>query len=139
MESYQFTYDEKTYILSQENCSGLINDETDPVKGIGIKEILDLLKGQEEVDFDIAYYGEPCSNCLAGKAEKLKYFPFLEYHFYLFTKAGEYVTSSISKDYEGTSFDKLLKEKKVDNSYIANIILCTNCGDYTIEIEQCEV
>ncbi|AOT70724.1 DUF3785 family protein [Geosporobacter ferrireducens] len=139
MEKYQFIFNEKIYTLSQENCSEWINDEIHPVKGIEIVDILELLSQHEEVDFDITYYGEPCPDCLANKTEKAKHFPFLEYHFYLFAKNGEYIMSSISPAYKDTSFDKLLKKEKADNSYIASIILCMNCGSYSIEIEQCEI
>ncbi len=34
---------------------------------------------------------------------KEKFFPFLEYHFYIFSRDGEYVISNISIDYKGLS------------------------------------
>jgi len=137
--NYRFTYNEKMYELTEDKCSYLINDEEYPVAGINISGILELLNQGEQIDFDLKYYGQPCQNCLAGKEEKAKYYKFLEYHFYIFTKKGEYVISSISKEYADTSFNRLQKEGKIDNSFIVSVIVCINCGEYSIEIEQCDV
>lgn len=139
MKSYKFTYNNKEFELTTENCSYVMNDEQDPIDGLELDNILEMLAQQVTVDFDMEYYEEPCQNCFDGKAENNKAFKFLEYHFYIFTKKGKYVISSISKEYEDTSFNKLLKKGLVDNSYIASIIVCAACGDYSIEIEQCEV
>ena len=106
MSEYKFNYDEKQYILNEDNCSGLLNDEEKPVKNINLSNIIELLK-QNDNDFDVEYYQEACPECLAGVKEKEKFFPFLEYHFYIYTKNQEYVISDISKDYEGLSFNKL--------------------------------
>ena len=139
MKSFKFTYNNKEYELTAENCSYVMYDEELPIEGLELDNILEMLGRQEIVDFDMEYYEEPCQNCFAGKEENNKFFKFLEYHFYIFTKKGRYVISSISKEYADTSFNKLLKEKLVDNSYIASVIVCAACGTYTIEIEQCDV
>lgn len=139
MSSYQFTYNEKTYALGKDNCSYLMNDEEHPVAGIEIDDILELLNQGEGADFDLKYYGQPCQNCHGGKEEKAKFFKFLEDHFYIFTKNGAYVMSSLSKEFTNTSVTKLLKEGKIDNSFIVSIIVCINCEEYSIEIEQCDV
>ncbi|MFT9493561.1 DUF3785 family protein [Anaerosolibacter sp.] len=139
MESYRFIFDGKEYELGIDPNGELINDEEHPVSGIEISDVLALLNQGKEVQFDIAHYDQPCPNCLAGKAEKEKYFKFLEYHFYIYTKNGQYVTSNISKDTEDISFNKLLKKGKVDNSYIVSVVVCVSCGDYSIEIEQCDI
>ena len=138
MSEYKFNYDEKQYILNEDNCSGLLNDEEKPVKNINLSYIIELLK-QNDNDFDVEYYQEACPECLAGVKEKEKFFPFLEYHFYIYTKNQEYVISDISKDYEGLSFNKLSRSNKVDDSYIVSIIICKNCGDYIVQIENCIV
>ena len=101
MTEYKFTYEDIEYILNEKNCSELINVEEKPVKGITVENILSMLKESESTDFDIEYYQEACPECLAGVKEKQKFFGFLEYHFYIFTKKGEYVISDISKEYEG--------------------------------------
>jgi len=139
MKSFKFTYGDKQYELTDNNCSYILNDEEQPVEGIELAKILEMLEQHEDVYFDVEYYDEPCQNCLAGKGSKNKHFKFLEYHFYIFSKKGRYVVSSISKDYADTSFNKLLKQRLVDNSYIASLIVCVECGEYSIEIEQCEV
>ncbi|MGL5749589.1 MAG: DUF3785 family protein, partial [Paraclostridium sp.] len=71
--------------------------------------------------------------------EKQKFFGFLEYHFYIFTKGGNYVISDIDKSYEGQSFNKLTRANKVDDSYIVSIIMCEACSDYIVQIENCEI
>ncbi|KUO75284.1 MAG: hypothetical protein APF77_22495 [Clostridia bacterium BRH_c25] len=139
MKKYSFVYNNKEYELGEDNCSYVINDEEHPVAGIEGPDIIELLCGQETVDFGIEYYDTPCQNCLAGKKEKSKYFKFLEYHFFIFTKEGRYVISNISKEYEDTSFNRLVKKGIVDNSYVASVAVCVECGDYSIEIEQCDV
>ncbi|GAA3640404.1 DUF3785 domain-containing protein [Asaccharospora irregularis] len=139
MSVYKFNYNGKEYILSQESCSGLVNDDEKPVKGIEISDVIDLLNSSDKVDFDIEYYQEACPECLAGVKEKQKFFGFLEYHFYIFTKNGEYVISDISSDYQGLSFNKLSRQNKVDDSYIVSIIVCESCQDYTVQIENCIV
>ena len=139
MREYKFTYEDIEYVLNEKNCSELINDEEKPVKGITVENILSMLKESESTDFDIEYYQEACPECLAGVKEKQKFFGFLEYHFYIFTKKGEYVISDISKEYEGLSFNKLSRQGKVDDSYIVSIIICEKCQDYIIQIENCLV
>lgn len=139
MSSYKFEYEDKVYLLDESNCSGFINDEENPVKGIELKDILNLLSDCDEVDFDLEYYQEACPECLKGVKEKEKFFAFLEYHFYIFTKNGEYVISDIKSLGQGLSFNKLSRQNKVDDSYIVSTIVCKNCGDYIIQIENCIV
>ncbi|MHB1392239.1 MAG: DUF3785 family protein [Clostridia bacterium] len=139
MKKYNFVYDNKEYELGEDNCSYVINDEEHPVAGIEKLDVLELLCQQETVDFELAYYDHPCQNCLAGKKEKDKFFKFLEYHFFIFTKKDRYVISSISKEYENSSFTKLLKQGIADNSYVVSVAVCVECGEYSIDIEQCDV
>ena len=117
MSLYKFIYDDKEYLLKEENCSALINDEENPVQGVSISKIIDILNEAEEVDFDVEYYQEACPLCLDG----------------------EYVISNISVDYKGLSFNKLSRANKVDNSYIVSVIICENCQDYIVQIENCIV
>ena len=135
----KFVYDEKEYIIEKDKNVCLLNDEEKPVKGLSLDDILDMLGNLEEIDFDTQYYKEACVECLAGVKEKQKFFPFLEYHFYIFTKNQNFVISDIQKEYEGQSFNKLLKAKKVDDSYIVSLIICKNCQDTFIQIEKCIV
>ncbi|WP_195937856.1 DUF3785 domain-containing protein [Romboutsia sp. 1001713B170131_170501_G6] len=139
MKEYKFNYEDKEYVLGLNNCSGLLNDEEKPVDGIKLENILAMLSNASEIDFDMEYYKEACPECLKGVKEKQKFFGFLEYHFYIFTKNGKFVISDIDKSYEGLSFNKLLRAGKVDDSYIVSIIICENCQDYIIQIENCIV
>lgn len=139
MGKYKFTYDNKEYELGESNCSYVMNDEEHPVEGIGKENIIELLSRHETVEFAVEYYDQPCQSCLAGKKEKAVYFKFLEYHFFIFTKKGRYVISNISKEYENKSFNRLVKEGAVDSSYFVSVAVCIECGDYSIEIEQCDV
>lgn len=136
---YKFNFKEKDYELTTENCEYFLNDEESEVKGIDLGKILELLSQCENVDFSQEYYDVPCESCKTGTEEKAKQFDFLEYHFYIFTKDGNYVSSSISKDYEANSYGKLVRLGKFNNSYIVSVIVCKYCGSYSIEIEQCEM
>lgn len=139
MSNFELNYNDKKYLLNENNCSALINDEDKPVNCINISDILDILNSSDNVNFDVEYYQEACQECLTGVKEKQKFFGFLEYHFYIFTKKGEYIISDISQEYKGLSFNKLIRQNKVDDSYIVSIIICEYCNDYIIQIENCIV
>ncbi|SHH49451.1 DUF3785 family protein [Clostridium grantii] len=134
---YKFNYNDKEYELKKEKCQDFFNDEEKPVIGFEVEEVLEVLKSGENVKFDLEYYKEACEACYDGQRQKS--YKFLEYFFYVFTKDANYVTSSISNEYKDTSYNKLLKEKKVDNSYIVKVIVCENCGEFTVEVEECEI
>ena len=61
MNNYELNYNEKKYLLNENNCSGLINDEEKPVKGIDINNIINILNDSDKVDFDTEYYQEGVS------------------------------------------------------------------------------
>lgn len=136
---FKFTHKDKEFILNEEKLDYMYNDEENPIENIDAKDILSILNEDELVDFDVQYYDDKCENCLSEEEKGNKSFSFLEYHFYLFTKENKIVTSNISKGYEEGDFMKLWKTRKVDNSYIVSIIVCRYCGNYTIEIEQCDM
>lgn len=139
METYKFEFSGKTYELGEENCDYFLNDEAEPVTGISEGDIINLLKEGEDIYFDVEYYGERCENCNSANQEKAKAYKYLEYHFYIFTKNGEYVISTISKEYKNMTYTRLSNAGKVDDSYIVSVIVCIDCGNYIIEIEKCEV
>ena len=122
----KFVYDEKEYVLEENKNVCLLNDEEKPVTGISLDDILNMIGDLDEIDFDTQYYKEACV-------------AFLEYHFYIYTKEQKFVISDIQKEYEGQSFNKLLRANKVDNSYIVSLIICKNCGDTLVQIENCVV
>lgn len=136
---YKFEFDGKEYILGENNLEYFVNDENEELKGIEVETILELLKNSDEVDFQKAYYESCCSNCRAGKDEKKKVFDFLEFYFYAYGKDNNFITSSIDDEYDRKSFTRLNREGIVDKSYLVTIIVCKNCGTYSIEIEEFEV
>ena len=134
---YRFTSNNKDYILNNENCEGIFFENDQVIEGITLDTILEALNDGEEVSFTNEYY---TGKCYCDSQEQTgKYYGYLEYHFYIFTKDNKYVINTICKDYEDKSFNKLWSIGKVDNSYIVNVTVCPSCGTYSIEIEECEV
>lgn len=134
---YNFKFEEKEYKLNKENLIEIINDEENPIEEINIETILELLQNSNNINFEKAYYAEPCDSCSFLEGEE-KVFPFLEYQFYINTKDSSFVTSNISKDSEEISFNKLKRLGKVDTSYIVFLEVCENCGEYFVVIEKVE-
>lgn len=135
--NYKFIYDNKEYILAQENCEGIFFDEENVVKGLSIDIVLDALNEGEEVNFSNEYYAGKCS---CDTQEQInKSYRYLEYHFYIYTKNNEYVINTLCNEYKNTSFNKLFSLGKIDDSYIVNVTVCPNCGNYSIDLEQCAV
>lgn len=134
---YTFTTNNKEYNLTLENLDCFFNDEENPIEGLDEEKVLDLLSKSSEVTFANAYFEIPCENCKGE--EKKKAYEFLEYYFYAYSKDGKYVSSSIDNNYDGKSFTRLNNEGVVDNSYIVRIIVCRDCGIYTIEVEEFEL
>lgn len=134
---YKFTYDNKEYILNSKSCEGIFFENDNEITGVSLETILESLNYNDEVSFSKEYYSGKCTCNLQEKIEK--YYCYLEYHFYIYTRNKEYVINTICKEYEGTSFNKLFKLGKIDKSYILNITVCPECGTYSIEIDECEV
>lgn len=133
---FKFNYDNKDYILNEENCEGVFFDDSE-VNNFDLSKVLSVLNEGEEVNFSKEYYVGKCS---CDKQEALnKYYLYLEYHFYIYTKNNEYVISTICKEYENTSYNRLFSTGKIDNSYIVNVTVCPECGTYSVEVEECEV
>ncbi|MDF1617692.1 DUF3785 family protein [Petrocella sp. FN5] len=135
MSSYEWVYEDKKIILESEKCSMFLNDEDNPISGVTVEEILELLKESERVESSMAYYDQGCEVCHKNKSDTSHSYRFLEFHFYLFAKEGKYVMSSLSKSYEDKTLPRLLNEGTVNGTYIASINICENCGDYTIDLE----
>lgn len=134
---YKFVYDEKEYILTEENCEGIFFDEENEVTGLSLDTILGALNEGEEVQFSNEYYAGKCS---CDTQEQInKSYRYLEYHFYVYTKNNEYVLNTLGEEYKNTSFNRLFSLGKIDDSYIVNVTVCPNCGTYSIEVDQCEV
>lgn len=133
---FNFTFDEKEYNLSEDKLIYFFNEDVDD---FDIDKLFKILNNSEKVSFGKAYYDGPCEDCKFGLDEKRKSFPFLEFNMFIYTKNGKFVISNIEKSYEGLTYNKLLREKKVDKSYLVNINVCKNCGNFAVEIEELEV
>lgn len=137
MNNFEFVKEEEKYVLSEENFTYIDNEEVD---GLDLDLVLKLLnEAGEKVYFDYEYYSDPCDECGKGVCPDKKHYRFLEYHFYVFTKGGKYIISNISTEFENTSYTALVKENKIDNSYIVSVLLCEECKTYNIAVEQCEM
>lgn len=136
---YKFKFDEKEYTLGEDNLEYFVNDENEELEGIDAEKVLELLSNSNEVDFQNAYYESCCSNCRAGKEERKKAFDFLEFYFYVYGKNNKFITSSIDNQYDKKSFTRLNREGVVDKSYLVTVMVCKNCGTYSIEVEEFEV
>lgn len=136
---YKFKFEDKEYILNNDNLEAFFNDENEELQEIDSNKILELLSNNKEIEFQNAYYETCCTNCRAGKEEKKKAFDFLEFYFYAYAKDNVFVTSSIDSEYDNKSFTRLSREGIVNNSYLVTIIVCKNCSTYSIEIEEFEL
>lgn len=136
---FKFKYDEKEYILNEENLEYFVNDEVNPIVDVNEGRIIEILNNSDKVDFSKAYFDLPCENCKTGVEEKKKFFDFLGFNFYIYAKDRNYVVSTLDREYEGMSFNRLQKSGKVNESYIVIINVCRHCGSYSIEIEEFEV
>ena len=130
--------DDKEYLLDKEHFGGFLNDEENPINNITEDDIIDILEGRD-LDFEKAYYSSSCEKCNSGGKNKLRAYPFYEYHFYLYTKDKNVVWNSFKVEEEGYSFTRMEREGKADDSYIVSVIICAECGNYEIEIEEFEV
>ena len=136
---FKFKYNEKEYILNEQNLEYFVNDEVNPIMDVNEEKIIEILNNSDKVDFSKAYFDLPCENCKAGLEEKKKFFDFLGFNFYIYAKDRKYVVSTLDREYEGMSFNRLQKSGKVNESYIVIINVCKHCGSYSIEIEEFEV
>ncbi|WP_221364907.1 DUF3785 family protein [Clostridium perfringens] len=133
---FSFTFDEKEYTLSEDKLLYFFNED---VEGFDIDKLFEILNSSEGVSFGKAYYDGPCEECKFGLEGKKKSFPFLEFNMFIYAKNGKFVISNIEKAYEGLTYNKLLRDKKVDKSYLVNINVCKNCGNFAVEVEELEV
>lgn len=136
---YKFMYEDKEYELNEENFRYLLQDDEKEIKDISLDKVCDILNNSDCVDFEKEFYSEKCDLCGYSEEGRKKSYPFMEYHFFVFTKNGEIVTSSISKDYEINSYGRLERQGIVDDSFLVSIIMCINCRKFDIEVEQCEM
>ena len=73
---YKFKFDEKEYVLNEENLYCFFNDEENPINDVDEKKIIEILNNSDKVDFSKAYFNLACENCQAGVEEKKKFLIF---------------------------------------------------------------
>ena len=109
---FKFKYNEKEYILNEQNLEYFVNDEVNPIMDVNEEKIIEILNNSDKVDFSKAYFDLPCENCKTGLEEKKKFFDFLGFNFYIYAKDRKYVVSTLDREYEGMSFNRLQKKWK---------------------------
>lgn len=132
---YVVKYEDIHFELEADQCSYFVNDEETPIEGVDPELILKELAQSDRVYFQKEYYDQGCEKCRKNRKEGAKYFDYLEFHFYLFSKNGSYVMSSLSDNYDTMNLPDLLKSGTIDGSYIVSVNVCQQCGDYTIDME----
>ena len=132
---YVVKYGDQSFEIEEGQCSYCVNDEENPIEGVDPGLILGELAQSDKVYFQKEYYDQGCEVCGKNRKEGAKYYDFLEYHFYLYSKAGKYVMSSLSAEYDHKILPDLLKNGTIDGSYIVSVNVCEQCGDYTIDME----
>lgn len=133
--NYTFDYKGKVLTLEEEACSFFMNDEEKPLAGLGIGDILSEMAHSDLVEFHKEYYDQGCEGCHKNRKDGAKYFEFLEFHYYLYAKDGQFVMSSLSAGYNHKTLPDLFDEGILDASYIISVNVCELCGDYTIDLE----
>lgn len=134
-----FEWNGKNYELTEDLCTGVFNDEDVPMREMEPLDFLKLLTPKFAENLDLEYYEDPCENCPPVERKKKELVPYLEGHFYLFTKKGEPVMSTLDPAYEATSYELLVNEGKVDESYVVSVVICPDCGEYQVILDQVEM
>lgn len=137
MESYTFSYDQKAYTLSEENCLGIFMDESITLE-ITENDVLKMLGSSSEPLFYTEYFKDPCEECGSGESQHKGVYEYLEYHFYVYVKDGKLVGSNISNEFGDTGLKTLERKGLVDTVYIAGVIVCKKCGHFMIDLELCD-
>lgn len=137
--NYCIKTDEYELMLLKEKCLGIWNDETDPIHDLTYERVASWMSYMPVDAFEIEYFEDDCEICPPRARGKKKLVPYLEGHFYVFTKEGESVTLSVHPDYISGSFESLLLQGIVDQSYILSVIICPTCGHYQFSLEQVDM
>lgn len=127
------------WTLKKEKCIGIFNDDIAPIKNINCDQILTWMAHLDPEVFELEYFEDDCEICPVKPRGKKKLVPYLEGHFYVFTKSGEVVSTSIDPAFVSGSYETLLLKGTVDESYILSVILCPTCGYFQVSIEQLEM
>ncbi len=137
--NYRIKTDAYELTLLKEKCLGIWNDEIAPIHELTYELVASWMSYMPEDAYEIEYFEDDCEICPPKPRGKKRLVPYLEGHFYVFTKAGQPVTLSIHPEYVMGSFESLLLQGIVDQSYIMSVIVCPTCGHYQFSLEQVDM
>lgn len=137
--NYTLKYGEQVYIFDEDHSEGVFNDDLMPINAIDHGIVSNWLVHMPNDGFELEYFEDDCEVCPPKPRGKKKLVPYLEGHFYVFTKKGEPVITSIDPSFVQGSYDELLALGKVDQSYILSVIVCPVCGSYQFSLEQVDM
>ena len=60
---FKFIFDDKEYILNEDNLDYFVNDEENPIKDIDEKKIIEILHSGDNIEFIKSFFDFPCENC----------------------------------------------------------------------------
>ena len=86
---FKFTFDDKEYILNEDNLEYFVNDEENPIKDIDEKKIIEILHNSEKCwIYKWHFWISLVKTVIEGVAEKKKFFDFLGLIFIYIRKWG---------------------------------------------------
>lgn len=136
---YTLQYGEQVYNLDEAHSEGIFNDDVMPIHPFDHETVSQWMVHLPNDAFELEYFEDDCEVCPPKPRGKKKLVPYLEGHFYVFTKKSEVVMTSIDPNFVQGSYDELLAKGTVDQSYILSIIVCPTCGSYQFSLEQVEM
>lgn len=137
--NYLLKSDPYEWLLNEDKCQGIFNDEIMPISALTFSAVMTWMKNLDSADFELEYYEDDCEVCPPKARGKKRLVPYLEGHFYVFTKQGSVVTTSIEPSFEMGSYDALILKGEVDQSYIMSVIVCPDCGSFQLSLEQVDM
>lgn len=137
--NYHIKTQEHEISLLREKCLGIWNDELYPVEGLDYDLVSSWMTYMPVDAFEIEYFEDDCEICPPKPRGKKRLVPYLEGHFYVFTKESKAVTLSTHPDFVAGSFEELSLKGVVDQSYIMSVIVCPNCSHYQFSLEQVDM
>lgn len=137
--NHQMHINNEDFMIDQSNCEAFFNDELKPIANINLETALSWVHQMPQDTFALEYYEDDCESCPPTPRSKKRLVPFIEGHFYIFTKQQNVVMTSVDPVYQQGIFDVLLAKGEADDSYILSIVLCPKCKKFQIEIELCDM
>lgn len=137
--TYTLVREQGEWLLDEAHCQGLFNDEIEPLEPFTYEMVMNWMSHLSADAFEIEYFEDDCEICPPKPRGKKKLVPYMEAHFYVFSKNGAPVITSIEPDFVQGSFETMQLKGEVDQSYILSVILCPACGSYQLSLEQVDM